>query len=64
MVSTIKVEPNDWHALYDFVVGNTNLEKLEALANQFNIFEALEVTRRELTHSNILASLLDRREGR
>lgn len=48
------------HALLeDFVVGNRDLEHLERLLNEFNIFEALGAVRQELRHSDFLAFLLD-----
>lgn len=46
-------------ALQAFVVGNDDLAQLELLAQRFNIFEALGVTRDELKHSNFLGFLLD-----
>src|SRR3712207_2829548 len=46
-------------ALEAFVVGNQNLERLEALLERFNIFEAIGVVRQELRHSDFLAFLLD-----
>jgi len=48
------------HALLeDFVVGNRDLEHLERLLNEFNIFEALGAVRQEMRHSDFLAFLLD-----
>jgi hypothetical protein len=47
--------------LEDFVVGNRDLEQLEALLAEFNIFEALGAVRQELRHSDFLAFLLDPR---
>lgn len=50
------------HALLeDLLVGNRDLERLESLLSQFNIFEALGPARRELRHSDFLAFLLDPR---
>lgn len=46
-------------ALHSLVVENLELERLEALLEQFNIFEALGVVRQELRHSCFLAFLLD-----
>jgi hypothetical protein len=46
-------------ALEKFIVDNHDLEKLESLLNQFNIFEAVGVTRQELRHSDFLAFLLN-----
>lgn len=50
-------------ALEQFVVDNEDLEKLETLLAQFNIFEAIGVTRQEIRHSNFLAFLLDPAKG-
>ena len=46
-------------ALEDFVVGNPELEELEALLSQFNLFEAIGAVRMEVRHSDFLAFLLD-----
>jgi hypothetical protein len=54
--------PSDLEALTRFAIGNDKLERLEALINQFNIFEALGVARQELRHSDFLAFLLDPRQ--
>src|SRR3712207_3798178 len=51
----------DRKALEDFVVGNEDLERLEALLDRFNIFEAIGVVRQELRHSDFLAYLFDPR---
>ena len=53
----------DLKALEDFVVGNEDLERLEALLDRFNVFEAIGVIRQELRHSNFLAFLLDPLSG-
>src|SRR3954454_8015648 len=50
-------------ALEAFVVDNTDLETLEGLIAQFNIFEAIGVVRQELRHSDFLAFLLDPRQN-
>jgi hypothetical protein len=52
----------DRQALEAFVVENDDLETLEGLLEQFNIFEALGVARQELRHSDFLAFLLDPRQ--
>jgi len=46
-------------ALKRFVVDNPELEKLEDLLSEFNIFEALGIERQELRHSNFFAWLMD-----
>lgn len=46
-------------ALEAFVVENSDLERLEALLDQFNVFEAIGAVRQELRHSDFLAFLLN-----
>jgi len=45
--------------LQDLVVNNQDLEKLESLLEQFNIFEVLNSYRQEMRHSDFLAYLLN-----
>jgi PD-(D/E)XK nuclease superfamily len=54
-------DKKDLQALEHLVVGNEDLERLEALLDQFNIFEAIGVVNQELRHSDFLAYLLDPR---
>jgi len=42
-----------------FIVNNAELEQLESLLNQFNIFEAVGMVRQEIRHSRFLAFLLN-----
>jgi hypothetical protein len=51
----------DLKALENFLVGNEGLDRLEALLDRFNIFEAIGMVYRELNHSQFLAYLLDPR---
>lgn len=51
----------DLRALEALVADNPELARLEALLDQFNIFEALGATRQELRHSDFLAYMLDPR---
>ena len=53
------VELDDRQILTEFVVDNAELERLEALISQFNIFEAVGVAGHELRHSDFLGFLLD-----
>ncbi len=53
----------DKRALEKFVVENSELEQLEGLIAQFNIFEAIGVVRQELRHSDFLAFLLDPKQN-
>lgn len=54
-------EPNSnpQKLLEQFVVNNADLERLESLLNQFNIFEAVGMARQEIRHSYFLAFLLN-----
>ena len=45
--------------LEKFVLDNPDLEKLEDLLSQFNIFETLNVVNAEIRHSNVLAWFLN-----
>jgi hypothetical protein len=49
--------------LEKFVYENHDLEKLEKIANEFNIFTALKMEHKELKHSDMLAWLLNPREN-
>lgn len=51
--------PNPKTLLEQFVVNNADLERLESLLNQFNIFEATGMVRQEIRHSHFLAFLLN-----
>lgn len=50
---------SDRLSLERFLVGNPELERLEKLLGQFNLFEALGTVRQELRHSDFLSFLLD-----
>jgi hypothetical protein len=51
--------PDPRKLLEQFVVNNADLERLESLLNQFNIFEAVGMVRQEIRHSRFLAFLLN-----
>lgn len=53
----------DCKALRDFEADKAELEKLEALLDRFNIFEAVGMERQEIRHSKFLAFLLDPNES-
>ncbi len=55
--------PNEGDVLEALVVDNPDLERLEILLGQFNIFEALRAVRQEVRHSDFLAYLLDPTEN-
>jgi hypothetical protein len=46
-------------ALEDFLIDNPELERLEVLLDEFNIFEALGAVKVELRHSEFLAFLMN-----
>jgi hypothetical protein len=52
-------DSNPQKLLEQFVVNNADLERLESLLNQFNIFEAVGMARQEIRHSYFLAFLLN-----
>lgn len=58
-----KIETENRALLETFVVDNSELERLEQLLGQFNIFEAVGAVRHELRHSDFLAFLLDPRQN-
>lgn len=53
--------PSDLQILTAFVVDNPELEQLEAMLADFNIFEAAGLTNQEFRHSRFLSFLLDPR---
>lgn len=61
--ATVDLLPGDRQVLEAFVVENADLETLEGLLEQFNVFEAVGVVRQELRHSDFLAFLLDPRQN-
>jgi len=46
-----------------FIIDNSELDKLESLISEFNIFEAVGITRQEIRHSSFLAFLLNPSES-
>jgi len=52
-------DPADRRCLESFVVNNFELEKLEEILAQFNLFDAIGAVRVELRHSDFLSFLLD-----
>lgn len=51
--------PGDLELLQNFLINNPELDLLEELTDQFNIFEVLGAVRVELRHSDFLAYLLN-----
>jgi len=50
---------SDLEDLERFLLNNPELDKLEGLLSQFNIFETLNIVNAEVRHSNVLAWLLN-----
>jgi hypothetical protein len=63
MQDTPPTDPALLSDLQDLVVDNPDLEKLESLLDQFNIFEAIGAVRQEVRHSDFLAFLLNPRQN-
>ncbi len=53
---------NDIEVLENFISENEELEDLESIVNQFNIFTSLSIESVEIRHSNFLSWLLDPKE--
>lgn len=56
-------EPELHKILSEFLYNNSDLERLEALADEFNIFSALGIINNEIRHSNFLGWLMDPQES-
>ena len=56
-------EPNELKYLEDFILRNPDLDRLENLLEEFNIFETLKITHAEIRHSNVIAWLLNPTEN-
>lgn len=56
-------QSKDRRTLEAFVLDNPELEKLEALLGEFNLFEAIGAVRPELRHSDFLSFLLNPQEN-
>lgn len=50
---------NDIEKLKNFVLNNYDLERLETILLNFNVFETLNIVKNEIRHSNVLAWLLN-----
>ena len=57
MVSEYQLTPKE--ALEQFIVGNEQLEHLQDMLAEFNVFEALRIELSETRHSAFIAWLLD-----
>ncbi len=59
--SSSAYKPGDLEALTAFCVENKELDDLEDILSEFNIFDAIGMSRQEIRHSTFLAFLLDPR---
>jgi hypothetical protein len=60
----MEITSAEQHALLEqFVVENDDLLELESEIGRFNIFDALGIARKEISHSNFLAFILDPAES-
>ena len=50
---------SDLEALRDFICDNSDLERLEDIVDDFNVFSALDIVKSEVRHSAFLAWLLN-----
>jgi hypothetical protein len=48
----------DIEKLKNFILNNHDLEKLESMLLDFNVFETLNIVKNEIRHSNVLSWLL------
>lgn len=53
------MEENNREILENFVIDNVELERIEEITSQFNIFQALNIAESEVRHSSFLAWLMD-----
>ena len=56
-------EFNEFEVLETFLIDNPELDRLEGLLSEFNLFETLNITQVEVRHSNVLAWLMDPRSN-
>lgn len=54
---------NEKEKLEQFILNNPDLEKLEGMLSDFNVFETLNMVNAEVRHSNMLAWLFDPKEN-
>jgi len=57
------VNKSDKDLLEEFVINNENLEHLENIVNDFNIFTSLNLINNEIRHSNFLSWIMNPKEN-
>lgn len=57
------VNKSDKNLLEEFIINNENLERLEDIVNDFNIFTSLNLINNEIRHSNFLSWLMNPKEN-
>jgi len=57
------VNKSDKDLLEEFIINNKNLERLENIVNDFNIFTSLNLINNEMKHSNFLSWIMNPKEN-
>jgi hypothetical protein len=57
------VNKSDKDLLEEFIINNKNLERLENIVNDFNIFTSLNLVNNEIRHSNFLSWIINPKEN-
>lgn len=57
------VNKSDKDLLEEFIINNKNLERLENIVNDFNIFTSLNLINNEIKHSNFLSWIMNPKEN-
>ncbi len=57
------VNKSDKDLLGEFIINNKNLERLENIVNDFNIFTSLNLINNEIRHSNFLSWIINPKEN-
>lgn len=57
------VNKSDKDLLEEFIINNKNLERLENIVNDFNIFTSLDLINNEIRHSNFLSWIMNPKEN-
>jgi len=57
------VNKSDKDSLEEFIINNENLEHLEDIVNDFNIFTSLNLINNEIKHSNFLSWIMNPKEN-
>jgi hypothetical protein len=55
--------PEEKEKLEQFILNNPDLDRLEEMLSDFNLFETLDLVNAEIRHSNVLSWLLNPNEN-